>query len=377
MDKDQPAPIPTDTDPYVSADPSTAAPSEPRTVPNQGMSPNTFTNLAPHDPSLPAQRPRRALLFGLIAVAALLLIGGGVYATFLRQTPEQKIKKAFAGMAGLDSFALDGSLTSNGGFTGTLNGQFDSKAEAFTLQLTASIVLNTVKLDLVGIKDILYLKTDGVVGIVGGLVGIERSDLSKLEQLLESKHVRISPEDSPGRLLGMESSTAPPTTPQISEADKEKIAKLVENTEFFKVSEKLGSKDIKGTNATGYKIVLQAEGIKQLARGLRDVESLKSLFANQNEQQLEQGLAETKQADLDKVPFEVWLSGERIARVAIELAEGQSKGRVEFDFSRFDEGFNIQAPADSRPFSEVLPGLQSAFSEFNPGPNLITPSTLQ
>jgi hypothetical protein len=341
-----------------------------------GVPPSTFTNMAPHDPA-PARKSRRMLVVVLAIVVVLLLAGVAAYATFLRQTPEQKIKNAFAGMAEVNSFALDGNLTSNSGFTGTLNGQFDGNSESFNMQLAVSVVLNTVKLDMVGIKDTLYLKTDGLVEVVGGFLSIGQSDLAKIEQLLESKYIKISPEDSPGRLLGQEPSTTTPTTPQISDADKEKISKLVEDTEFFKVSEKLGNKDIKGTSAAGYKIVLQAEGLRQLMRGLRDIESLKPVFANQNQEEFDQALADVNQTELNKVPFEVWVSGDRVAQVALNIAEGQAQGRIELSFSRFDESFSIQAPTDSRPFSEVLPGLQSAFSEFNPGSSLLTPSTRQ
>jgi hypothetical protein len=378
MDKDQPASTnpPLENDPYLPQ-PAAAAPAAPVNTPDQPMPPSTFTNLAPHDSFSVGKKSRRGLLIGIILVVVLLLLGAGAYATFVRQTPEKEIKKAFANMAELDSFALDGSLTSNGGFSGTLSGQFDGKAEAFNMQLSASVLLNTMKLDLVGVGDTLYFKTQGVVELAAGFVGLKPADTAKIKQLLESKYIRVTPEDVPSQLLGQEPGAGMPATPEISEADQDKITQLIEDTEFFKVSEKLGNKDIHGTSATGYKIVLQAEGMRQLARGLKDIESLKPAFANQDQEKFDQALVDINQADLDKVPFEVWLSGDRIAQVAIEMAEGQSKGRFELSFSRFNESFDIKAPADTRPFSEVIPGLQSTLSELGSGTGLTVPSTLQ
>lgn len=214
---------------------------------------------------------------------------------------------------------------------------------------------------------------------MGAFLGTDRQTQALLDSL-ESSYLRIDQND----INKLSSSLGQPVPTQssyeMSEADKQKLTDLLKRTEFFKVSERLGSKDLQiAGRATGYKVVLQAEGLKELMRGLRDIEPFKGFYATQDQAKFESDMANIKQSDLDKVPFEVWLRDGRLAQLVLDVKEADMSARFELSFSRYGEDVQVQEPANSRPISELLEELLGGalLNTSKSNLQLTTPTNLQ
>lgn len=356
---------------------NTSTPQQPQTIlpPTTGQNPNTFTNISPHDPSSHKKTSRK--LLPVVVIVVLVVLGSSVAAffTFMRTSPEQRIKEAIVAVYDAKSFASDLTITTGQGFAITAKGLTDIEQSDIQLNIELNVLLQKVGLDMILKQDTAYFKITGLGAFIDSFAGNSSGEATQVFAELEKSYLRIDQETT-NELNSLFGGGLPENTSDftLDEQDMQQLADILKNTSFFEVREELGTQDMDGQQATGYKVVLEAEGLKQLLREIYSMDAYSFLHEQDEsfDKELEEMLAEIKQSDLDKLPIDVWIGDKYLRRIAMSSeVEPGVNASLEVNLSRFGEDMVIEAPADSVPLTDAL----SSFGELMKGLTALTPDT--
>jgi hypothetical protein len=335
---------------------------------------NKPAGVMPPAPSAAPAAPRKRLPKWLLAIlaAVVLLIGAVAYALVVAKSPEEQIQAAIAKSVTAESASFEGDLTVAGAASagvGSLRFSGEGNSDAAEISLTIDAGPTTLTVDIVVFENEFFFKVKGLKGL-SALAGETYAPLVSQLETLDDTFIVIN--QSMLSQLGLP--VGQTEQAKLSDADLAKLAELVEKANFFTVTEKLGSKDINGSGAKGYRVKLDRQGLLDFLSALEssDISGIQAMKAQVTT--LREALQGSDQADFDKLSAEIWLQGGRVGQIVISGDGDGGTTTVTLTFTSYDQPVSIERPKSAKSLLEVIAQLQEGLGQFfPPSGNQLTP----
>lgn len=357
----------------VSADQQKAiAPADTTTAPGFAPTDSTVSSA-----TASGGKKKMGLLLGM--VIAVIILGGSAAAYFSAIAPmknDQILEQALAN-------SFDSTKVKSNRFAGTLQltgkkipktltGLTFSGAAAenkdFSLSATANLTTTAVTVDIrqIGGKDE-YLRVSGLdkIDTLLAAVGINnKKDTAVATQLgpvfasVNNQWFQLD-QSTLQQYAGSSGSLA--TSPELSQADTQKLATSFKANPFLTVQTRLADEKINSIDSYHYAVVLNKVKLKQFLESIKQAE-LSILTGDQTTiDQLEQASAKV---DFSKASFELWISKSDIVIDQISTnytADDGTTVKMRLSLKDFNQVKSIDKPTGAKSFQElfnaILPGL--------------------
>jgi hypothetical protein len=335
--------------------PSVSVPESMSTPVPSGESPTAPLAITPHN------RSKKGLIIGLICAVAILLISGAAYASYYYyQTtkPENVLIQAFANTFDREKAktihfsgevsASDKALNMNAGaeFTGAV----DTQKRAFDVSGTVDAVVANINFDFrTTDSKTFYARVGGLEGLPQLLgLGDGAAYYATLIDALNDQWIEIN-ESLIKQVYSSYEAEGP------SDADLKKVFEIYLNNPFLIVKETLSNETIKGQNSYHYKVVIDGTMLKKFVTAINEakISGLKATKA-----QLDEFNAEVDKGQLDKYPFEIWISkaDKMITQFSVTVKEDRTTSKFRVTMDSYNKPVKVEEPEGAKSILDLMGG---------------------
>lgn len=344
--------------------------------------------IAPQSPEVPPRKKPARLVAGIIAVAAIVLLGGGGVLAYTQwyQNPDKVVHDAIIKAVQAKSLVTTGDIsykTEGADIKLTLdsksrnpNGEVNAKAtvaldtESFKHTFNAS---GSVRI----IGDTAYVRLSGIQKIVDDMAKDSKdsvpSYVSDLVKKVDEKWLSIKPSDYED--VSKEASDQQKCFTKLVEkiqSDKammDEVTNLYKAHQFIVVKEKLGTKDVDGVGSLGYRVEADKDAVTRFVKGLEGTvfgKEIKACNKDMNFGDFANDITkEETGTDKTEGKIELWVSrfGHDITEV---IANGKDNTTTLDVVLRplFNKDVSVEAPKDTSPLKDLVKDFQDASTKY-------------
>ncbi len=316
----------------------------------------------PADPMAPAPKSKKkGLLMGLIAGAAVLVLGGGAAAAYfgyvVPNKPENILKTSLANMLNGDmkSYYFDGSVdvtekSSDQTITATLTGKANDQG-AMELNVNVDAVITKITFDVRSVDgSAIYVRMGGLDGLpelLSSTGDAQAESYAPIIATLNNQWFEIN--KSILSQLGIDLNS------KASEAEMQKMAQLYEQHQFLAVKQKLADETIKGMSSYHMQVVVDKDQLKQYLQGMIDAK-LESLAKSKDAlDSLKKSLADSK-TDFSKYPIDLWIAKDKklIDQVKFSFSDDEASATLRVTMFDFGKSVSVEKPTGTKSILDVI-----------------------
>lgn len=336
----------------------------------------------------------KKLIFGIVAAVVVAgLLGAGTYAYMEHNKPENRIKRAMGGLmemeqgrVGLTAGAVQESSSTDMQFVGEFNsddekfhGSFglekiESGAIALSSSFKPSIEVLYEHSDEEQLPEDLYVKVSGVdksvvdqmLGAGSGFESIEQ----EVQEFYDTYHDAWILVEDLQQYVDDEDEDTPDL--ELTDEDRDKLKDIIADAKLFAVEEELGSRDIEGVDADGFKVVPDSEGIVEVVTEIRDADLaiIEELNKNPDTEldfdeiigNIEDGFDEFDDVDVEAT-LELWLDGSDLREVVFNAQDEDMDMDIAMTLYGI-EPIEVEIPSDAVSSEQLVEDAQQVYTQY-------------